>query len=75
MEFLINQIKSPINQELYIALIYIKAMQQTNQPVNEFVIYLTTLKTQINPLYNAKHLIIHLFAKLRPELRVTITNY
>ena len=75
MEFLLNQIKSPINQELYIALTYVKAIQQTNQPVNEFTAYLTSLKAQINPLYNAKHLIIYLFAKLRPELQLTITNY
>ena len=64
MEFLLNQIKSPINQELHVALTYTRAMQQTDQPVNEFAAYLTTLKAQINPPYDAKHLIIHLFAKL-----------
>jgi len=75
MEFLLNQIKSPINQKLHIALTYIRAMQQTNQPVNKFAAYLTSLKGQINPPYDAKHLIIHLFAKLQPELQVAITNY
>ena len=75
MEFLLNQIKSPINQELHIALTYTKAIQRPNQPVNEFATYLTSLEGQINPPYNTKHLIIHLFAKLRPELQVAITNY
>lgn len=75
MEFLLNQIKSPINRELHVALTYARAMQRTDQPVNEFAAYLTSLEAQINPPYEAKHLMIHLFAKLRPELRLAITNY
>ena len=75
MEFLLNQIKSPINRELHVALTYAKAMQRPDQSVNEFAAYLTTLETQINPPYDAKHLTIHLFAKLRPELRLAVTNY
>jgi DNA-directed RNA polymerase subunit M/transcription elongation factor TFIIS len=75
MEFLLNQIKSPINRELHVALTYARALQRTDQPVNEFAAYLASLEAQINPPYDAKHLMIHLFAKLRPELRVAITNY
>jgi hypothetical protein len=43
--------------------------------VNDFVAYLSTLENQINPLYEQKHLVMHLYSKLRPEIRVAISNY
>jgi hypothetical protein len=75
MDFLLNQIKSPINRELYIAQVYAQATQRVAQPVNEFAAFLASLEAQTNPPYEQKHLVLHLFAKLRPELRVAITNY
>ena len=75
MEFLLDQIKSPINRELQITMQYQRATQREGQSVNEFAAYLATLENQVNPPYEQKHLVMHLYSKLRPEIRTAIANY
>ena len=75
MSFLLDNIKSPMNRELHVGLTYAQAIQRPGQSVTAFAAYLTTLESQINPPYNQKHLVLHLFTKLRPELRLAVTNY
>jgi hypothetical protein len=75
MEFLLNQIQSPINQEITTLMSYTRATQREGQLVYEFAAYLAGLENQIVPLYNDKHLTMHLYSKLRPELRLAIINY
>lgn len=75
MSFLLDQIQSPVNRELQVTLQYQRASQKEGQTVNEFAAYLATLENQINPPYEQKHLVMHLYSKLRPELRVALANY
>lgn len=75
MSFLLDQIKSPVNRELQVTILYQKSMQKEGQSVNDFAAYLSTLENQINPPYEQKHLVMHLYSKLRPEIRVALSNY
>lgn len=75
MTFLLNQLQSLINRELSVTMLYQKAIQKDSQSVNEFAAYLASLENQISPPYEQKHLIMHLYSKLRPELRTAISNY
>ncbi|KAF1936360.1 hypothetical protein EJ02DRAFT_470501 [Clathrospora elynae] len=75
MEFLLNLIKSPINRELQVTLQYSRTTQKEGQSVNEFAAYLATLENQIEPPYEQKHLMMHLYSKLRPEVRIALSNY
>jgi hypothetical protein len=75
MTFLLDQIKSPVNRELQVTILYQKSMQKEGQSVNDFSAYLSTLENQINPPYEQKHLVMHLYSKLRPELRIALSNY
>jgi hypothetical protein len=75
MTFLLDQIKSPVNRELLVTILYQKSLQKDGQSVNDFAAYLSTLKNQINPPYEQKHLVMHLYSKLRPELRIALSNY
>jgi hypothetical protein len=43
--------------------------------VNDFAAYLSTLENQITPPYEQKHLVMHLYSRLRPEIRVALSNY
>lgn len=74
MSFLLDQIKSPINRELQVTILYQKSTQKETQSVNEFAAYLSTLENQINPPYEQKHLVMHLYSKLRPEIRIALLN-
>jgi hypothetical protein len=75
MTFLLNQIKSPVNRELQVTILYQKSVQKEGQSVNDFAAYLSTLENQINPPYEQKHLVMHLYSKLRPDLRIALSNY
>jgi hypothetical protein len=75
MTFLLDQIKSPVNRELQVTILYQKSMQKEGQSVNDFAAYLSTLENQINPPYEQKHLVMHLYSKLRPDLRIALSNY
>jgi hypothetical protein len=75
MAFLLDQIKSPVNRELQVTILYQKSMQKDGQSVNDFAAYLSTLENQINPQYEQKHLVMHLYSKLCPEIRVALSNY
>lgn len=75
MSFLLDQIKSPVNRELQVTIQYQKATQKDGQSVNDFAAYLSTLENQINPPYEQKHLVMHLYSKLRPEIRIALSNY
>ena len=52
---------------------YVNASQRSNQMIWMFAAHLSILKHQLS-LYNDKHKWIHLFIKLKSELRVIITN-
>jgi hypothetical protein len=67
MAFLLDQIKSPVNRELQVTILYQKSMQKDGQSVNDFAAYLSTLENQINLQYKQKHLVMHLYSKLCPE--------
>ena len=75
MSFLLDQIKSPVNRELQVTIVYQRSIQKDGQSVNDFAAYLSTLENQINPPYEQKHLVMHLYSKLRPELRVALSNF
>jgi hypothetical protein len=75
MSFLLDQIKSPVNRELQVTILYQKSVQKDSQSVNDFAAYLSTLENQINPPYEQKHLVMHLYSKLRPDIRVALSNY
>jgi hypothetical protein len=75
MSFLLDQIKSPVNRELQVTIVYQKSTQKDGQSVNDFAAYLSTLENQINPPYEQKHLVMHLYSKLRPELRAALSNF
>jgi hypothetical protein len=75
MDFLLDQLKSPINRELHITLQYSRATQKEGQSVNEFAAYLSTLENQIQPPYEQKHLVMHLYSKLQPQIRIALSNY
>lgn len=74
MTFLLDQIKSPVNRELQVTILYQKSIQKDTQSVNDFAAYLSTLENQINPPYEQKHLVMHLYSKLRPEIRIALLN-
>jgi hypothetical protein len=75
MTYLLDQIKSPVNRELQVTILYQKSLQKDRQSVNDFAAYLSTLENRINPLYEQKHLVMHLYSKLRPKLRIALSNY
>ncbi|KAF2199160.1 hypothetical protein GQ43DRAFT_127859 [Delitschia confertaspora ATCC 74209] len=74
MDWLMDQIKSPHLRELALYQSYHHAEQRINQSVTEFAAYLTTLESQMTPSYQEEHLIKHLYAKLRPEIRNAVTT-
>jgi hypothetical protein len=42
--FLLDQIKSPVNRELQVTILYQKSLQKDRQLVNNFAVYLSTLE-------------------------------
>ena len=52
---------------------YVNASQRSDQMIQTFTVYLSTLKHQLL-LYSDEHKWAHLFIKLRSELRMIITN-
>ncbi|GAM82719.1 hypothetical protein ANO11243_007040 [Dothideomycetidae sp. 11243] len=72
-DFLLNQVSDPLNRKLDAATAYAKAEQRAGQSIREFSVYLETLEAQI-PWYTEEQKIQHLFARLREELQVAITN-
>ena len=74
MQFLLDLIGDPVNRQLDYALQFSEARQKDNQTVREFDTYLTNLEAHLTP-YNEEQQVTHLFTKLRPELRDSITNY
>ena len=71
--FLLNLIGDPVNRQIDVAQAYAEASQRSHQSVRTFAAYLSTLENQL-PAYNEEHRRSHLFTKLRPELRIAITN-
>jgi hypothetical protein len=75
MEFLLNHIQSPLLREITTLMSYMRATQRESQPVYEFAAYLAGLENEMDPPYHEKQLTMHLYSKLRPELRSAILNY
>jgi len=73
-EFLLDQVDDPVNRRIDAAEKYNTANQKRDQTVRAFATYLDALESQM-PQYNEAQLVMHLFAKLRPELRRALTNY
>ncbi len=73
IDFLLNLIKNSMNQDINMTQQYANALQHSDQMIWMFAVYLSTLKHQLS-LYNNEHKRIHLFIKLRSELRMIITN-
>ena len=73
-QIFIGFIENEINRGLNIAQMYIDISQRPIQTVYQFDVYLSSLETQF-VFYIEKHLISHLFAKLKPEIRAIIVNF
>ena len=74
MNYLLNLVEDPVNRQLHNAQAYTEAVQKSGQSVHAFAAYLSTLEAQLPP-YNEEHLVMHLFTKLRPEIRKALSNY
>lgn len=72
--FLLDQIADPLNRTLEAAIKYHACRQRPDQTTRAFATHLSTLEDQLEP-YSEGHRVQHLFAKLRPDLQVAITNY
>lgn len=71
-KFLLDEVEDPFNRRLDAAERYNDAYQGSYS-VKSFAIYLETLEDQLAP-YSGEHRIEHLYAKLRKELRIALTN-
>jgi len=73
INFLLNLIENSMNQDIDVTQQYMNALQRSDQMIWTFAAHLSILKHQLS-LYNDEHKQVHLFIKLRSELRVIITN-
>ncbi len=73
INFLLNLIEDSMNRGIDVTQQYANASQRSDQMIRTFAAHLSTLKHQLS-LYSDEHKRAHLFIKLRPELRVIITN-
>ena len=70
--FLLNLIINPTNDVLHLNQLYHDARQSPNQSVSEFAAYVDQIESQLPP-YTEEQRWMHLFAKLRPDLRIALT--
>ncbi len=73
-EHLLDLIENFVNRHLHHAQLFSNAKQEEKQSMQAFDAFLNNLESQLT-LYIEKQRIIHLFIKLRSELRAALTNY
>jgi hypothetical protein len=73
--YLLDLIEDPENRALDAVLQYLEAKQRPGQTAQQFNQYLLSLEAQLDHPYNEEQRRIHLWAKLRPEVRAHIVNY
>lgn len=73
--FLLNLVEDPVNRQLDATQQYQDAKQKQGQTVHAFETYLSELEAQLPVQYTEEQSHLHLFTRLRPELRTAITNY
>ncbi len=74
IDFLLNLIEDSMNRDIDVTQQYANASQRSDQTIQTFAAYLSTLKHQLS-LYSDEHKWAHLFIKLRSELRVIIDKF
>jgi len=72
--FLLNLLDDPLTRLLDAYEKYSDAKQRENQTARVFLTYLESLESQMEP-YTPLQKLYHYYARLRPELRRSLTNY
>lgn len=73
-KFLLDKIQDPINRSMTMSQRYQDAVQKPGQSVQSFASHLEDLEAMLTP-YTEEHRRHHLLMKLRPDIRMAITNY
>ncbi len=73
IDFLLNLIEDLMNRSIDMTQQYANTLQHSDQMIWTFAAHLSILKHQVS-LYSDEHKWVHLFIKLRFELRMIITN-
>jgi len=72
--FLLNLLDDPIARLLDTHEAYANAKQRDGQTARAFLTYMETLEQQLDP-YTLKQRLYHYYSRLRPELRIAVTNH